>query len=182
MGVEETQQLPYRIDQHGVVYRDRNQSINRMVANFEGFAKEYFVSDYGERAAVIVVRGSDVLLSRQYRLLINGLSHEIPGGRIDQQEAAHEAAVRECVEETGVRCTNLRPLLNFHPSIDTLKNYTSIFWTDESEMVDQQPGRCVWVSLEQCLKMIIDQQIVDSLSIIALLAYQQLRIGSAVRE
>ena len=101
MSTEETQQRPHRIDALNTVYQDRNQCVQRVVAQFEGFEKEYFVADYGERAAVVAIRNGEVLLSRQYRLLINDLSYEIPGGRIDQHETPAEAAALEPAERRG---------------------------------------------------------------------------------
>lgn len=58
-------------------------------------------------------RGS-ILLVRQYRLLIDRVSFEVPGGAIDEGETPEQAAIRECFEDTGVRRVNTRPLLSFH--------------------------------------------------------------------
>ena len=66
------------------VYQDKNQKIDRIIAHFDGFDKEYFVSDHGKRAALLAIRNGKVLIVRQYRLIINDLSYEIPGGRIDE--------------------------------------------------------------------------------------------------
>lgn len=84
--------LPSRIEPQELVYQDRNQKLCRIIARFDGFSKEYYVSDHGQRAAVVAVRNGEVLLTRQYRLLINGLSYEIPGGRVDEKETPKAAA------------------------------------------------------------------------------------------
>lgn len=101
---EETTDLPVRIEKGVVVCRDRNQSVQEITATFFGYEKKYFVSDHVERAAVVVVRDGCVLMTRQYRLLINAISTEIPGGRINEGEFPADAAARECYEETGVYC------------------------------------------------------------------------------
>ena len=159
-----------------IVYRDRNQSIQRVVARFDGFEKEYFVSDHGLRAAVVVVRNDAVLLVRQYRLLINCLSYEIPGGRIDENETPEQAAIRECLEETGVVCSDLKPLIDYLPSLDIWKNHTYVFYTEEiTDGEKDRSDRHEWMPLENCISMIFGGQITDGLSIIALLAYRAMR-------
>ena len=176
MAVSETTLLPLSIEQQELVYQDRNQKIYRIVARFDGFSKEYYVSDHGQRAAVVAVRNGEVLLVRQYRLLINGLSYEIPGGRVDENETPEAAAIRECLEETGVQCLNLKPLISYHPSLDIWKNYTYIFYSEELREIEKDNSeRRAWIPLERCIEMVFAQQIVDSLSIVALLAYQMLR-------
>ena len=176
--MDETLQLPLNIETGEIVYQDRNQTITRVTAYFDGFSKEYFVSDHGQRVAVLVVRGNDVLLVRQYRLLINGLSYEIPGGRVDRDETCEAAAARECLEESGVRCWNLKPLIRYYVALDIWKNYTRVFLSEDcEEVVVSDPDRRVWIPLPRCLEMVFEQKIVDSLSIVALLAYHTLRIG-----
>ena len=176
--MDETLQLPLRIETGEIVYRDRNQMISRITAHFAGFNKEYFVSDHGQRVAVLAVRDSDVLLVRQYRLQINGLSYEIPGGRVDEGEALETAAARECLEESGVNCLNLKPLISYHPSLDIWKNPTHVFLSEECEEVSAaEPERRVWIPLRRSIEMVFNHKIVDSLSIIALLAYHTLKSG-----
>ncbi len=171
---DETLQRPLTVEQHDVVYTDRNQIIRRYVAQFDGFSKEYFVSDHGRRAAVLVVRQDEVLFVRQYRLLINGISLEIPGGRVDASESSEQAAARECMEETGVRCANLKPLVSFHPSLDIWDNFTQVFLATETEETDARSAERVWLPLGKCMSKISAQEIVDSLSLIALMAYRSM--------
>jgi ADP-ribose pyrophosphatase len=176
MAVSETTLFPLSIEPQELVYQDRNQKIYRIVAQFDGFSKEYYVSDHGQRSAVVAVRNGEVLLVRQYRLLINGLSYEIPGGRVDENETPEAAAIRECLEETGVQCLNLKPLISYHPSLDIWKNYTYVFYSEELKEIEKDNSeRRVWIPLERCIEMVFAQQIVDSLSIVAILAYQTLR-------
>lgn len=176
--MDETIQLPLSIEIGEIVYQDRNQAISSVIAHFDGFNKEYFVCDHGQRVAVLVVCGNHVLLVRQYRLLINGLSYEIPGGRVDGAESLEAAATRECLEESGVRCFNLRPLISYHAALDIWKNYTHIFLSEDCEqVVASDPDRHVWIPLPRCIGMVFARQIVDSLSIVALLAYHTLKIG-----
>lgn len=159
------------------VYRDRNREIHRVIADFGAFTKEYLVADSGRRAAVLVIRDGSCMLVRQYRLLINGLSWEIPGGKVEDGETPEEAAIRECFEETGLLCDDLKPLLDFQPGLDSIHNPTHLFYTDHCTLetvLEANPREVVsrsWVSIPSCLDMIFGGQIVDSLSILAILSY-----------
>jgi 8-oxo-dGTP pyrophosphatase MutT (NUDIX family) len=173
--------LPYpRLGPREVVYENRYQQIYRLTAQFDGFTKEFYVNDYGQRAGLVIARGSEVLLVRQYRLLVNAVAWEIPGGRIDAGETAEAAAVREGLEEACLQCFNLKRLLYFHPGLDTFENPTHLFYTRDFTSAPPDPlhahevsGR-EWVPLRRCLNMIFARDIVDSLTIAALFAYQLL--------
>ena len=173
----ETVSLPETIESHGIVYDDGFKKIERITAKFDGFSKEYFVSDFGEKAAVLVFRENCVLLTRQYRLLINKLSYEVPGGKVNSGESPEEAAKRECFEETGVYCHTLKPLITYDPDLEYTRNHTYVFYTNDIEKNQiQLLDKHEWLPFNDCLKMIEDEIITDSLSIITLMAYQ-LRIG-----
>jgi len=171
--IGETVSMPKSIESHGFVYEDRFKTIERITAKFGGFTKEYFVSDFGEKAAVLAIKNNDVLLARQYRLLINRLSYEVPGGKVDDGERPEDAAIRECFEETGVRCTNLKLLVSYDPDLEYTRNHTHVFYTDEIEDEQaQKSGMHKWIPFNDCLKMIEQGIISDSLSIITILAYK----------
>lgn len=153
--------------------------VYRVIADFGAFTKEYFVNEMGTRVGVVAVKDGQVLLVQQYRLLINRLSWELPGGRVDEAEKPETAAVRECLEETGVRCLNVRPLVFYYPGLDISDNPTHLFFCDsiaevqEPQHVDmREVSRWEWMPLGQCIEMIFHREIQDSLSILGLLAYQ----------
>ena len=164
-----------------IVYRNQYQQIHRITAQFDGFTKTFFVNDYGRRVGLVIARGAQVLLVRQYRFLVNEMAWEIPGGKVDAGETPEEAAMREGLEETCLSCRNLKPLLYFHPGLDTFDNPTFMFLAEDFEesppenLHAQEVSERVWVPLEQCVKMIFARQIVDSLTIAALLAYHTLK-------
>lgn len=136
------------------------------------------MTDYGNRVGVVVEGPQGVLLTRQYRYLIERVSLEIPGGKVDKGENLKQAALRECMEETGVVCHELKSLLMFHPGLETLYNPTHLFYTNhfeekndgETPHNDETCGRN-WIPLDACIAMISSREIVDSFSIIALLSY-----------
>ena len=50
------------------------------------------------------------ILVKQFRPAMREATLEIPAGAIDQNEAPHEAAARELLEETGYVCPSLEPM------------------------------------------------------------------------
>ena len=163
------------------VYENRYQKICRVEADFGEFVKEYFVTDTGERAGIVAVRNESILLVRQYRLMVNGLSWEIPGGRVNEGEKPQVAAVRECFEEAGVRCLNPLPLAFYHQGLDTSHNPTYIFYSEEVEdrsgphtFDPREVSECEWVSLTRCMEMVSQGQIMDAFTLVGLLSYQLL--------
>ena len=166
-----------RIGPRETVYEKRYQKIFRVRLDFEQAAKELYVTDYGQRAAVVVEGEKGILLTRQYRYLIDRVSWEIPGGRIEDGETVEAGAILECQEETGVCCRVLHPLLMFHPGLDTLHNPTHLFHTTDFDIVaghrmsPLETLEVVWIPLPTCQEMMFDGRIVDSLSLIALMSY-----------
>lgn len=169
-----------RIHDGGPVHTNPFYYVSHMVAEFDGFTKDYFVSEHGQRVGLVVLRNDCVLLVRQYRFLIDGLSWEIPGGGVKAGENVEAGAIRECVEETGVACRNLRSLVSFHQGLDAVHNPTSVFYTSEFTDTGADNGDIrevvehLWVPMDQCVDMIFSGHIADSFSIASLLSYRTL--------
>ncbi len=145
-------------------------------ADFGGFSKDYYVIELGPRAGIVALRDGCVLMTRQYRFLIDGYSWEIPGGRVDDGESPEVAAVRECVEETGIRCSALKPLVTYYPGLDNFNNRTTLFLSEHTEVVAPfvpNPAEVVeisWLAMDQCMDMLSRGEILDALTVTGLLA------------
>ena len=176
--VEEARSNLPRLRDRTTVYENSRFQVSRLYADFEDFTKEYYIVEHGQRAGLVVTRGEDILLVRQYRMLVNRLCWEIPGGGVREDEAPEDAAVRECLEETGMLCRNLRPLIKYEVGLDVVHNPTHIFHTDEFVGTGHNNGNgrevlgMAWVPLSECVDMIFSGRITDSFSIAALLSYR----------
>jgi ADP-ribose pyrophosphatase YjhB (NUDIX family) len=63
--------------------------------------------------SVAVVRGRTVLLVKRARPPSQGV-YAFPGGKVEPGEALEQAAMRELLEETGLRAKDYRPLRDIH--------------------------------------------------------------------
>ena len=173
--------IPLHISTPKTNYRDKYQKITKVEADFGDFIKEYYIRDAGGRSGIVIKENESVLLVKQYRILIRDFSWEIPGGKVDTGELPMLSARRECFEETGVDCYDLKPLVFYHVGLDTSYNPTHIFYTDKFSQLkpfEPDPKEVIemkWVPIDECLELISKKEIVDSFTIIALLSFNSFR-------
>ncbi|MBF0522021.1 MAG: NUDIX hydrolase [Candidatus Omnitrophica bacterium] len=163
-----------------IIHQNPYGRVSRVTMDFGKRQKDFYVAEFDERVGIVVIRNNMVLLVRQYRVLINRDSWEIPGGGVKPGETPAKAIVRECYEETGVRCKNIKPLLFYQETLESVHTPTHLFHaTDFTEDKDFSPDpeeifEKRWFSFRQCLSMIKKGEMLDSFTILALLAYQAL--------
>ena len=81
-------------------------SVERSIAEspFDGGRYDFYrIQSVSWAQIVPVTQDGDVVLVRQYRHGAREVTLEIPGGLIDKDEDPKQAALRECLEETGYR-------------------------------------------------------------------------------
>lgn len=97
--------------------------------------KDFYVIQSPDWVNVLAVTPDlQLVLVNQFRFGIDGLSLEIPGGIIDQDESPLDAGLRELREETGFVGGRARVLGSIHPNPAILNN------------------RCHFVLVEQCTR------------------------------
>lgn len=83
-----------------------------------------------------VLRDGRVVLIRQWRYGIWAPSLEIPGGMVDPNENADEAAARELLEETGYHARKLKQLGVTHPNPAILSNRLTTYLATDLDLVE----------------------------------------------
>ena len=126
-------------------------------------------------AAGVVVHDPDrgVLLLWRHRFLGDEWAWEVPGGMIERGEAPEQAARRECVEESGWEPGPLRLVHRFRPVAGMSTQQFWVFGADRATQVER-PGsdeaeRVEWVPLDRVERIVEENQVLDGLSVIALL-------------
>ena len=156
------------------VYKNKWSSITRTLVKRKGLEKEIFTTNFGRRSALILFCENKVLLTKQYRLLIDDFSWEIPGGKADDSETFEEAAIRECLEETSYNCKSLSLLISFEPGLETLHNPTQIFLSKDFEKskedMNNETVESKWFEVDQIKELYGQGFFLDSLTIIGLQA------------
>ena len=70
------------------------------------------------------------------------------------------------------------PDLTYRPGLDNVENLTSVFYSErvkEHRPFQPEPAEVLslaWIPLEDCVSLILEQRIVDALTISAVLAYR----------
>ena len=116
-----------------------------------------------------------VVMVRQYRHPVGEVTLELPAGKLDKGESPLSCVKRELHEETGYTAKKIRPLVQYWPTPafanEVLHLYVATgltagkMHTDEDEFL-----RCVVVPFKKAVKMALSGEIMDSKTIIALLA------------
>lgn len=126
-----------------------------------------------DAAGVVVcdpVRG--VLLCWQHRLARDAWGWEVPAGRIDSGESPEQAGARETLEETGWRPGPLTFLGRYVPiaiSAHAFHLFVADGATYEREPDPDEIARVEWMPFAEVRRMVRAGEIVDGLSVTALL-------------
>jgi len=117
-----------------------------------------------------------VLLVRQYRHLVRGLSWELPGGGALPGEEPAAAAQRELREEAGYRADRMELLTCFYPANAYLDETAYCFVAtgltpDPLPADDDEFFERVVLPFDEVLRMTLDGEITESYTKVAVLQY-----------
>ena len=135
-------------------------------------------------AAVVPLRDDgSVVMIRQYRHAANGFIFEIPAGKLDHGEAPELCAIRETVEEVGLRPATLHHLGAIHTTPgftdELIHLYAGVDLQEAEQDLDEDETLEVFtIPLLDALQAIRDGEVTDAKTICALLRLdQEIRSG-----
>lgn len=121
-----------------------------------------------------------VILIRQYRYVAQRATWEMPTGGVHPGESVEEAAQRELAEEIGHRAGRLIPLGRYHTSKSVMDETAHLFLAEELAGVTLPHDETEFITVRpfpfpEVLQMVLAGEIVDSMTIIAVLLAARLR-------
>ncbi|UPT74122.1 MAG: NUDIX hydrolase [Elusimicrobiota bacterium] len=138
-------------------------------------ATREFMNHPGAVGVVPFLDKDTIVMVRQYRHPVGEVTLELPAGKLDKGENKLSCVRRELAEETGYTAKTIKPLLNYWPTPafadEVLYLYTAAGLTpgkvhaDDDEFIE-----AVAVPFKKALAMALDGRIMDSKTVVGLLA------------
>jgi ADP-ribose pyrophosphatase len=142
----------------------------------------YGVIECNDCVAVLPFLNDDqVVLVRQYRYVFDENHRwEIPSGGVKPGESIEEAARRELREEVGYQAGELQHVSTYFPSKSIMRETGHLFIGKQLRQVKAVPDETEFLEVavfpfDQVLQLVIDSEIRDSMSVIAVLHAARLR-------
>lgn len=129
--------------------------------------------DYESIGVVIQNEHNEVLLIKSNRYVTQMEEWEIPAGRVENEEMAYNAVIREALEETGYSIENPEFIYKYNPSNGISDQVVSIYKARASKKVCRhdpvEVSEIRWVSKKEVKNMIRSNKIRCGLSLTGLL-------------
>jgi ADP-ribose pyrophosphatase len=159
------------------IYENRWMRLREDVAEMpDGRTTIYGVVTFGDCVGVVPFVDDDhVLLVRQYRY-VQDENHrwEIPTGGVHEGETLAEAAQRELAEEAGYHARRLVPISRYYTSKCICDETAHLYLGEDLVPAEAAPDETEFLerrifAFDEALRMTLDGEIMDSMSVIALL-------------
>lgn len=138
-----------------------------------------FVTHPGAACVVAVNEDDNILMVKQYRYPVSKVMYEVPAGKLDSGEEPINCARRELEEETGYKANNFDLIGSLYPapaySNEIIYIYLATKLTKTNMSLDEDEFLvCEKIKISKVLEMIMNGQITDAKTQIAVLKYLQL--------
>lgn len=173
----------YRVIDSDVVYQSSFTTIRiDDVEMPDGTTSKREIAEHPSAVGAVVIDADDkVVLLRHYRHALRQYFLELPAGKLDVDgEPAAQAMQRELSEEVELQAGTLTPLLHYTNSAGWTTEQTTVYLAtdlspaprpdDFSLEHEEADMDIVRLPLEEAVQMVRDGQIVDSKTVIGLLA------------
>ncbi len=125
---------------------------------------------------ILAVKDNKILLIKQYRAPINKWIIELPAGTLEENEDPSITAQRELLEETGYYPKKINKLIEFYSSPGISNEVLHAYIAEE--LIEKTPEReedelieNMWVTIDEALQLIKNNEIQDAKTIITILYY-----------
>ena len=169
-------EVPWKTLSSRAIYSNKWLSLREdQVALPDGHETIYGVVTCGECVGVLpFLDPNTVLLVKQYRYVAKRVTWEMPTGGVHASEAIEAAAQRELGEETGHQAGRLTLLSTYHTSKSVMDETAHLFLGENLVKLELHPDETEFIevrqfSFEQALKMVLANEILDSMTVIAML-------------
>jgi len=133
--------------------------------------RDYYTIAFPRPAVGVVARhGTDILLIRQYRFIVDEYVWAIPSGGVDEEETPVDAARRELEEETGYTAKHMDPLMHCYASYGCSNQRFEIFIANDVAPISSGFDRSEvlqvrWFRRNEIVDLVKRNGIVDNLSL-----------------
>ena len=173
---------PWKTVSSRPIYQNPWMSLREDIAEMpDGRTTLYGVVTFGDCVGVVPFVDEDrILLVRQYRYVQKDARWEIPTGGVKEGESPGEAAQRELQEETGYRAELLTRISSYYTSKCICQETAHLYVGEALSPAPRPPDETEFIEVKdflfsEALRMVIDCDIMDSMSVIAILHAARLR-------
>ena len=140
----------------------------------KGYQKREIIKHNGAVAILALTNENKIVLVKQYRKAIEKEILELPAGKIEIGESPQECAYRELKEETGYSADNMKLIHKHYPTPGLSNQQVFIYLAQgitpgENNLEADEFLEAHEVDLDEALKMVYNNDICDSKTIIVLL-------------
>lgn len=173
---------PWRQQSTREVYRNPWIRVREDIAELpDGRTTLYGVVECPPCIGVVPFLDDDtVVLVGQYRYVARDFYWEIPTGAMRPGESEEAAVQRELAEETGYRAGRTTKLCTFHTSKSIMREVANLFVARDLSRGPSTPDDTEFIEVrafafDDVLRMVVASQIVDAMTVVAVLHVAQLR-------
>ncbi len=141
----------------------------------DGRETTYGVVVCGECVGVLPLFGDGTVgVVRQFRYIPQRWTWEMPTGGVHEGESIEAAAQRELAEEAGLRAGRLEHVCTYHTSKSSIDETAHLFLGFDLSPAEAEPDEDEFITrarlpFQQVLQMVLDGEITDSMTVIAVL-------------
>ncbi|WP_297137084.1 NUDIX hydrolase [Terrisporobacter sp.] len=145
----------------------------------KGYQKREIIEHNGAVAIVAITEDNKIVLVKQYRKAIEQFLYELPAGKVEIGETPLDCAIRELKEETGYSVDSLKLIHKYYTTPGFSNQLVFIYLAKgltpgESKLDEDEFLEVCEIDIEDAYKMVYENEICDSKTVIGLLLSKEL--------